>query len=645
MAASPIAPLPRPPPPIHAENQVQQQRAGSCEKTVSRNTTAAIAKGSQQASSAAAAPPPRPARAPLPNKQPKAVAASRTTPVAPAPLPRLSLPPVDKMAMAAVISPNPTAEAPKMSMTSKEWIIPPRPKPGRKPATDTPPTKRKAQNRAAQRAFRERRAARVGELEQQLDEQREAHEKHESELKDKIHGLELDLQSFRSRCMLLENMLERERQERVRAETQAESLRRHGNQGFFRSSEMNGPVRPHHPDPQLLRHSASDEVQVQQGHGRNFSISQIITQPDVTNAHSQSQDETDVTLTCGNCSPSGPCACAEDVLASAANGCVKCGFGVPCQCTGDVTMIAGDTGLDLKRPSSPSNPISSGKRHRSDPNAATAAEVNFTSTFATRPTSSFDAQTSLFQVGMSDNQMPSAHSLPLKDRCGFCKEGTYCLCAEEAAMATPAMTPTADTLPPIAHQVQTPPPSEPDTASAPLIMEMTADGAVKLPRRTQTRAHKKPTKSDSRGCGADGPGTCAQCQADPKSGLFCRLMAAKFDREQGGPKSGPGGGGCCGGKGASGGGCCKSRPAAEKITLPSLPSLGLSCAEAYQTLSSHRNFDRAADDIGSWLPKLKATTPSRGPDSQHPGRQAIEVEAASIMSVLKEFDVRFGREC
>jgi hypothetical protein len=49
---------------------------------------------------------------------------------------------------------------------TKEWTLQPRPKPGRKPAQDIPPTKRKAQNREAQRAFRERRAQRVGELEE-----------------------------------------------------------------------------------------------------------------------------------------------------------------------------------------------------------------------------------------------------------------------------------------------------------------------------------------------------------------------------------------------------------------------------------------------------------------------------------------------
>lgn len=51
---------------------------------------------------------------------------------------------------------------------SKEWVLPPRPKPGRKPCEDIPSSKRKAQNRAAQRAFRERRANRVSELEEKI---------------------------------------------------------------------------------------------------------------------------------------------------------------------------------------------------------------------------------------------------------------------------------------------------------------------------------------------------------------------------------------------------------------------------------------------------------------------------------------------
>lgn len=519
-----------------------------------------------------------------------------------------------------------------MSMTSKEWVIPPRPKPGRKPATDTPPTKRKAQNRAAQRAFRERRAARVGELEEQLDQQRETYEKTETELKDKIHELELDVQSFRSRCMLLDNLLERERQERIRAETEAETLKRRLEESpfssDFHSRTLSNPSHPFEglqsPTAQTPRHSLPDGRPLDRQAGHTFSISQIISPPDTLDINS-GNDASDVNLTCGNCSPNGLCACAEEAMASTGAGCGKCGLGTSCQCLDEVTE---SLSRDLKRSASPLGNSSSEKRRRASP-AHDDGETDFTAIFSRKATStaSHDAQ---YSAPSLVSHVPSLDTMALRDGCGFCKDGTYCVCAD-TSLATPAMTPN-DTLPPISHQVQTPPPSETDAAPTPLAMEMTADGAVKLPPRRQTQNQS----SQSRGCGPNGPGTCAQCQSDPKSGLFCRLMAANFDRQQGGS-----GGGCCGGKGADGG-CCKA-PKKEKINLPSLPSLGLSCAEAYQTLSSHRNFEKAQDDIGSWLQKLKAT-PREGAKAVQPGRMMpIEVEAASIMSVLKDFDVRFGR--
>lgn len=513
-------------------------------------------------------------------------------------------------------------------MTSKEWVVPPRPKPGRKPATDTPPTKRKAQNRAAQRAFRERRAARVGELEELLDQQQSAHEQEEEDMKRKIHELELEVQSFRSRCLLLESMLERERQDRMRAETRAESFQRQNDEYGFRAERLNDSRRGSYSQRRDSTTHAQTHSHIperrhsERPHGNSFSITQIIT-----------PNDSESSLTCGNCSPSGPCACAEEALASTAAGCVKCGLGSTCQCLGN-TAGSMEEGNDLKRPVSPSVPESLPKRHRLTSTANEDSEKDFSPNSTT-----IIAQQMQYQSSHPMAEPETAEPISIKDSCGFCNEGSYCACADAAAMATPAMTPT-DTLPPVfAHQTQTPPPSEPDVVLPPIPMEMTADGAVKLPRRAP-RAQSKPAQSvTSRGCGANGPGTCAQCQADPKSGLFCRLMAAKFDREGGGSSSG----GCCGGKGAAGG-CCKSKPEPkEKITLPSLPSLGLTCAEAYQTLSSHRNFEKAADDIGSWLPKLRAT-PRPGPRPKAPSMAPIEVEAASIMSVLKEFDVRFGRE-
>ena len=476
----------------------------------------------------------------------------------------------------------------KVSMTSKEWVIPPRPKPGRKPATDTPPTKRKAQNRAAQRAFRERRAARVGELEELLDQQKDTHDKEESDLKTKIYDLEMEVQSFRSRCLLLESMLEKERQERIHAENRAESLRRE--QGRY-GTEYG---QPSWYDQERRRSSTHNQMRRTQKH--------------VSTSSKISDNPADPSLTCGNCSVDGPCACADEALASVQPS--------PPRLPQD---------QDLKRPPSPNLISTSPKRYRSsEPEHKASLEI-------------------------LDSMEPAS-----KEKCGFCEDGTYCVCADTENVAISNPTSTQEVLPPlIQQQLQTPPPSGSDVPP-PLAMEMTADGAVKLPKRKHVSVPKKATTSTfSPGCGPNGPGSCAQCQADPKSGLFCRMMAAQLDRAGGSS----GGGGCCGGKGA-GGGCCKSKTSStpvsgmstspKKITLPSLPSLGLSCAEAYKTLSSHKNFEKAAGDMDSWLPKLKATPVVRDAkgkgETMQPGRRPVEFEAASIMSVLKDFDVRFGRE-
>jgi hypothetical protein len=53
--------------------------------------------------------------------------------------------------------------------TSQRYEIPPRPKPGRKPATDEPASKRKAQNRLSQRNFRARKVAKLEEMQSTLD--------------------------------------------------------------------------------------------------------------------------------------------------------------------------------------------------------------------------------------------------------------------------------------------------------------------------------------------------------------------------------------------------------------------------------------------------------------------------------------------
>ncbi|KAL2144610.1 hypothetical protein VTI28DRAFT_8821 [Corynascus sepedonium] len=551
----------------------------------------------------------------------------------------------------AVMTPASMSQTKTVSMTSKEWVIPPRPKPGRKPATDTPPTKRKAQNRAAQRAFRERRAARVGELEEQLEEDRVKHERTVRELQERISHLEIETQTLQSRCQWLESMLEKERQGRVNITGDWDAQQGASRNNNSMPAEIQGQAE-RSQSTRLLQPAPSRNVSAcpapviePRPLVQPFSISHIVSPP---------EESTPLDVGCGDCGASGSCACAEEVLRSAdvPMGCGRCSLGTRCECL-EETLRVSIAGADLKRPpSSPPSTSPEDKRQRSD--ASTSLETDFTAIFASQ--NNREEPHSVLTAPAQSQLQPLA-SIEPRDSCGFCKDGTYCVCAD--SMMTPASLPA-----PVSREVEhtqthTPPPSDNDVV--PMPMEVTATGAIKLPGLRSLR-EKKPAKQPARsgGCGPNGPGTCAQCVADPKSGLFCRSLAANFE------KNNPGGGGCCGNGGP--GGCCKSGPSLSQpqgatTALPPINSavpnntlnvggfgLSLSCADAYKTLASHRHFDEAADDIGSWLPKLKALPVPRqsgpvgnGARGHRDGRAPIEVEAASIMSVLKDFDVRFGR--
>lgn len=653
--------------------------------------------------------------------------------------------------MASVISPMPgppPAQAP-ISMTTKEWVIPPRPKPGRKPATDTPPTKRKAQNRAAQRAFRERRAARVGELEEQLEAENLEHEKAQQALQDKVRRLEMDAQALQSRCEVLENMLDKERAERSKEVEVLRNRLHEASQQHPRQQSLPSiatvPQHSHTYAPQPLRHhrpsapsrlhdgrasasslaTTSARVSPSSSTHRpatthSFSIAQIISPP---------EDIEQAPTGCGSCQPTGPCACADEAIASVNVGCGNCTLGSRCQCLEEV--LNGGTahaasGSNSRAPStngsgqsasraakrtirsiSPSSTAPEEKRPRgsittSNNNAhnQAATEIDFTAMFsrkpAQRPAQPLPPPAAL-TIAPSTAAAPTPYTLASvdsprpEDRCGFCEDGTFCACAEAAASyksssnnnaAPDAQSPDASlTLPALNAsaftntssaitassssssasrangQTRTPPPSEGDAIG----YEILPDGSVKLPslRGLQQQqqqqaaataaAAAKPATTAAKGCGPSGPGTCAQCLSDPVSGLFCRSLAASFKNSNGAS------GGCCGGAGGAGG-CCKDKPAASTSNTSSL-GLSLSCADAYKTLASHKHFPEAADDINTWLPRLKAREPQVGVGGggggggaggkdggrRGSGRAPIEVEAASIMSVLKGFDVRFGR--
>ena len=504
-----------------------------------------------------------------------------TTPTAPAmSAPAVPAPPLacKPLAIASVASP-PGRETPGPStpgsVTSKEWVIPPRPKPGRKPAMDTPPTKRKAQNRAAQRAFRERRAARVGELEDQMKQIEDENEAYMTELREQVDSLTREVEQskrqmawWRDRC----HALEKERDiANDGSQRSSRSSNNSGSNGSIMSSDRQQMPSPRRPSMQTSsRANLQEEAQTN----------------DTINSDDDELEKDGVSLGCNRCSLVH-CQCVEDA------------FGAP----------------PIISPSHSEN--SNVSRKQTEPQVKSEPEemeIDFTSRF----------------VG-SQPQASSAVSSPAVDPCGFCQDGTPCICAEVAAqeeqhnnqqrrqqqryLKRPRRNSgeSSNRLAPLQNMSQfTPPPSESDVSLPPI--------------------------SHATNLCANGPGTCDQCQADPRSTLFCKSLAASRQ-----PSASSG---CCGGSKSGSGGCCQSSGSTKRATARSTTAsdgvqpLSLSCADAFTTLSRHPKFTRASDELETWIPKLHTLPEPNGADLH--SRPTMEVEAASVMGVLRYFDRRFA---
>lgn len=338
-------------------------------------------------------------------------------------------------------------------------------------------------------------------------------------------------------------------------------------------------------------------------------------------------------LGCGNCTTASNCLCVQATMSIAASSCGNCTHDSHCQCLEETlnsyTLDASNQ-QHLKRPGSVSPEEAELKRPRVSIERPGLTEIDFTGKFAAKPMPSHERQ-------YQDQQ---SISRPAGESCGFCAEGTYCVCAEAAAANSITLDKDQENrLPPILNGVHevTPPPSENDVIGVssenngnklPLLHPnhrmhhaLQATGSLPVLPELVVSTAKSVTQS-SAPCQND-PGSCKQCQDDPKSGLFCRSLAAMRASN---PSRDDLSGGCCGGT-ASRGGCCKD---ADKAPI-------LSCADTYKTLASHKNFDQASDDLGNWLPKLHTSS------GRYPGRAPLDIEAASVMNVIKYFDVRFGR--
>ena len=596
---------------------------------------------------------------------------------------------------------SPTMPTSAKSLTTKTWVIPPRPKPGRKPAVDAPPTKRKAQNRAAQRAFRERRIAKVTELSGQVEELEQEHAAEMDALKGEMAAME-------------KRMDERFRD----------------GMGAYESDvrQLEGTVAVWKAKCEGLLAELVEEQRKRVAAERQLALSrgEMVSLPSRSREH-QVESRGDV---------NGVGNVQQELYAppSVAVGCGRCTL-QRCECIEgekDVETSGEPTSNPYKRQPSPlPSVVETNKRLRLQTDHANfdAIEIDFTTSRAPLPGS---------VSATSNPALNELAAVPPAEPCGFCQEGSTCLCAELAAEQA------QDTS---SHEDQ-------DAISIPAesrnyVRKISADATRSTGIRNSDANLAAPS---SRSTCANEPGTCAQCQSNPHSTLFCKSLAATraAPAQARQPPLTPStasvnasaapcplGTACCRVSdtlSAATSGVARTSLDASHAAQSSSPrgpvpaadldlDVGasavpiarrqavltgptLSCADAFTALSRHPAFERASRDLGEWLPRL-ATIPNVGADAsaetggegegvdgrkkvdrdggvgggdgsgvnsangvdglngtdgsngtdglsrtkgvshRNPNlanRTAFEIEAASVMGVLRFFDRRFGSD-
>ena len=491
---------------------------------------------------------------------------------------------------------------------SKEWTIPPRPKPGRKPATDIPTSKRREQNRVAQRAYRER-----GKI---------ALEKYEKESKVKEDAHQRELEAMRAdlnQCMATANHYK----------TQCE---------HYKSSlaEMSGQCHTLQAEINMFQHQLREEIVEKEslrrenealrrprikglgtfsGHQTPYSSGSIGSRngqqngiyPSLDDLYSNTVTHVGANGRCVSCNDlARTCACLEETQKRHLEDFIKGSSKRP-SLTLPSPPIVDDRRFSLQDFSSTQRPGMSNRGSyeqypvtglsraitNTTDNLTTVEEKPNLGRLNTKGTDYSDMEIDLTSVGRKNNadpDLPSA-TVPEKEDCGFCTDtfrgpgGIDCLC--RVAKDGPA-------------------PSPPILDAVPLKRKPSA-----APTRTEASSSKKrptaPVPNIERATSGIKPGSCHQCQLDPNSRKFCIEAAAKSQRiELSQHQLGAGG-----------------SSTAMKRTK--------SCDEVYREVSQHPNIGKGLENPRPWLSELK-TSPST--DSPH----AQIVDAASVLCCFKALD-------
>ena len=518
------------------------------------------------------------------------------------------------------------------SLLTRRWEVPPRAKPGRKPATDVPTTKRREQNRIAQRNYRERGKIAAANFELDKVELKAKYEDDANKLRRSLnqhmqenHTLRLQNEAYRKSFGDISAA-------RHAADAQVSKLDRELMELRAKYRALKG----HAGNGRSLQSPAAFDgyLQTQDTNGANVGRHHRHRVSDVSAGTAMSASQR-----CLNCNDlQQACACLEDTqrrqmgdldlglnLGSSRRASNVAGmlpsppytngnffYPQPQQMTSFSRQNTAGSHTGFGDALIQPQPIHNfNQQHRTASNQDGGDRPNL-SRLDTNGTNFSEMEIDLTNTGRApvstDPDLPSA-TIPDKEDCGFCTDGFLgpggidCLC--RAAQDTSAAQQQGISLDAV-------PLKRKPSSSIPL-----ANGT----------SHKKPTSSTTPDIENSSsppppkePGTCTQCQKDPSSALFCIEASKRGKKAQPSLKE-------PNGEGPSPT-SSSSLPAAPPLITIEQPQ---SCDTIYRKLNQHPKFNAANKEAQDCLEHLK-TAPSMDPG------YAQVVDAASVLCCFKALD-------
>jgi hypothetical protein len=262
-------------------------------------------------------------------------------------------------------------------------VVPARPKPGRKPATDEPASKRKAQNRESQRAFRARKAAKLENMQKQVQTTESQHRDAMTKMQSELHEKEMRIKD-------LETQLARSREAEKRTASERDYWKEQCGQPPAPHLQLQIPSHSHFTMPNPFADKPDVHFPPQLPHSRQDSPTRASV-TSFTGYHTPTAME----MGCGKCSLGGECTCMAELSRLSPSGNP---FMAP---------------VPLPRRSSAHSPMKGPEVRAVE--IFSDREIDFTAAFAKRKRPSMG-----FITDASDGS-----------RCGFCTDDSNCLCNDK----------------------------------------------------------------------------------------------------------------------------------------------------------------------------------------------------------------------